>query len=301
MHRYFDAKDWGFNWPEDPALANVTAAPPPPMDHGLEVAFAPWVVLFGFVLGVVLNANRRVGDTACAWRLSYSPASPAFGIWAVIYIWTIGSIVGQLAKGYTAPTYLAEPQTSYLMGLAWLLVGLWGLTFGRGADRDRPAYIALAAFVLAAASVVAMGAVVVEHSWRSMDAWRIVGVGVPYSLFAGWLCVATTLNIGIAVESASRPPDYRCERGPRRYSTLLRADPIDARAWSSWVPLLVSILLSAAAFVIADPVLVVPPFVAVWFMKGHFKNWVALEVLVVSGIAAIVEIATDRRVFRSWF
>lgn len=297
MHRYFTAGDWGLNWPGEATLANATSPPPPPLDHGFEVAFAPWVVLGGFLFGIVLNTNRRIGDVACAWRVSYSPKSGAFGIWGVIYTYTLASIIMQLAHGYLAPTYIGEPQANYLIGLAWTVTGLWGQTFGRGADDDRPAFIVLSAFFLVSAAMLALGAVSIEQSWRSGDVWKMVGVGVPYALFAGWLTVAAAVNIGIAVVSTRQPPDPRCTQG-RYYRRAWEEDPVDATSPSSWVPLGIAIVISVAAFLLPDPVLVTPVAWAIYNMKRHLKNWVALEVLVVTAVATAVQVGTERWVIK---
>lgn len=297
MHSYFAAKDWGFTWPDEgAALVNVSHPPPPPLDHGMEVALGPWVLLSGFVFGVALNTNRRIGNVACAWRLSYSPKAPAFGIWGVIYLWTVGSAVLQLAHGYLAPTYVGEPQANYLMGAAWIVVGAWGLTFGRGAEEDIPGFIGVAAFVLVSAAMLALGAVSIEQSWRSRDPWKIVGVGVPYSLFAGWLIVAAAANIGIAIKAATEPPDARCTRG--RYRRQWEEDPIDASSGSSWVPLGLAIAASVGAVLLPDPVLVLPVAWAIWNMKRHLKNWVALAITVAAAIATVVEVVTESWVIK---
>ena len=297
-HRYFTAADWGLNWPEDAALlVNATHPPPPPLDHGFEVAMAPWFLFGGYVFGIALNVNRRIGDISCAWRLSYSPASPAFAIWVVIYFWTLVSIVLQLAHGYTAPTYIGAPQANYLISLAWVATGVWGVTFGRGAnDDDIPGFIGLAAFVLVAAALLALGAVGIEQSWRSQDPWKMVGVGVPYSLFAGWLCVAAVANIGIAVQAATTPPDPHCTRG--RYRTRLSEQPVEPSRFSAWVPFIVACGVSVGAFLFPDPVLCVPVFWGIWNMRRTLRNVVAMEVLAVTCAATVVQIATERWVIK---
>ena len=298
MHRYFTASDWGLNWPGGMAVVNASIAPPPPppLDHGWEVAMGPWFVLGGFVLGITLNTNRMIGDVACAWRLSYSPKGPAFGIWGVIYLWTLTSIILQLAHGYSAPTYIGEPQSNYLMAFTWLLVGIWGVTFGRGAEDDVPGFIGLSAFVLVAAAMLSLGAVGIEQSWRSRNPWKMAGVGAPYALLAGWLCVAAAANVGIAIKAATTPPDPRCTRG--RYRRAWEEDPVDTSSGSAWVPLVLASTVSVGAFLIPDPVLTLPIAWAVWNMKRHLKNWVALEVLAVTFVATTVQVATERWVVK---
>jgi hypothetical protein len=301
-HRYFSAADWGLTWEvEAGLLGNATHPPPPPLDHGFEVALGPWFLLGGYLFGIALNVNRRIGDVSCAWRLSYSPGPGAFGIWGVIYSWSLVSIVLQLAHGYLAPSYIGVPQANYLEALAWAAAGVWGVTFGRGANySDIPGYIGLAAFVLVAAALLALGAVSVEQSWRSDNVWQMLGVGVPYALLAGWLVVAATVNIGIAIVSATRAPDERCARGrwDGEYGQRLRAQPIEPSRFSKWVPCLAAIGVSVAAFLLPDPVLVLPVAWGIWKMRRSLENWIALEVLGVTFVATVVQVATRRWVIK---
>lgn len=251
-------------------------------------------------MGVALNYNRRIGDVACAWRVSYSPRGPAFGIWGIIYVYTVASFVLQIMHGYTMPTYMAQPQPNYLMGAAWFFTGLWGVTFGRGAEQDQPGFIGLAAFILVATALLAVTAVSLEQSYRSNDYAHVFGVGVPYSLFAGWLCVAAAVNVGIAYMAATTPPDPRCTAGRyRAYNQLVDEDGRSERpVYDSWVPLLLSIAVSAGSFLFPDPVFVAPAFVGIFFMRRTLKNVVALEILVVTCVASSVQVATERWVIK---
>ena len=253
-----------------------------------------WVLLVGFVVGIAFNSGlgsggEGIGYRSCAWRVSYSPTGKAFRIWGLIYTWMFVSIVTQLVDGS------AKVQANYLMGAAWLVVGMWGPTFTRGSEGDRPAFIAAAACVLVAAAVLAGAAVGVEQSWRSRDARRVLVVGVPYSLTAGWLAVAAVLNVGIAYAAATEPPDPRCKDADRRRDweqTPLSA--ASASAPSSWVQLAVALATSAGAFLLPDPVLVLPAINGVFFARAHFKRLVALEVLVVTGVAAAIQVALGK-------
>ena len=59
----------------------------------------------------------------------------------------------------------------------------------------------------------------------------------------------------------------------------------------SWAPLLLAAGISAIGFLLPDPILPLPALWAIRNMRGHFKNWLAIELLVITVIAAIVEVS----------
>lgn len=204
------------------------------------------------------------------------------------------SIAVQLVDGFGPVTYAAEPWTNYLLAWSWLLCGLWAIAFSSSEPRDQRAGIGFAAFLLASAAWSATGAVGIEASWRSVhNPWRVFAVGIPYSLFAGWLCVACVLNIAIAFKSFRYPPDYRCYTAQSAYTTRWEAEPADSKSWVSAVPLGTALLISVYAFLIPDPILPLPAAWGIANMKGHLKNWMAIELLLVTSVACAVESALD--------
>ena len=196
----FDAKAWGieFNIPYDspPPMPPASPAPPmiPPDDRWRTVA-GPVAVLGAFAVSMTLNATcgRDIGGVACAWRPSFSPDSRAFGIWTAIYIGMIVTLIIQALDGFGPVLYAADTDTNSLIAFAWLMCGLWAIVFSNADSHDRRVALGLAACILVLATWAALSAVLIEASWRSDDYVRIFCVGVPYSLFAGWLCVASTL------------------------------------------------------------------------------------------------------------
>ena len=295
MHQYFSPHEWGIDWPE--SATNVSHPPPPPLDHGFEVAMGPWFLLGGVVFGIVLNfQGDGIGYSACAWRVTYSPTSRAFRIWGLIYLWIVVSIILQLAHGFAAPTYIGVPQANYLMAASWSVIGFWGPTFTRGDVVDRPPYIMMSAFLLAAAAVLALTAVSIEQSWRSHNLWKMFGVGVPYALTAGWLTVAATVNMGLAYVSFTEPPDVRCLDPKMRREW--EEEAVDDKLASTWVQVLVALAISTAAFLFPDPVLVLPAINGIYYSRPHLKRLVALEILVVTFVATIAQVATSRWVIK---
>jgi len=102
--------------------------------------------------------------------------------------------------------------------------------------------------------------------------------------------------VGIAVVSATTPPDPRCTQG--RYQDLLRRDPIRPTRFSAWVPCIVAAVVSVGAFLFPDPMLVLPVAWGIWYMQRSLQNWIALEVLLVTCVATAVQVGTERWVIR---
>jgi len=287
-----DLSSWGWEIDEEYLLGSHPRAPPAPpapapppdapyvADDRMRTVVGPVGVLAALVVSVAFNAayGRQLGDVTCRWRLPYSPDRRVFRIWTVIYLWFAFSAASQLAGAIERETYAAQPWTNTMVAYSWVLCGAWTVFFSGAANADRAVGVALAAFVLASAAFCALGAVAVERSWHAPSAWRVLGVGVPYSLFAGWLCVAAVLNAGTAARALRRRAASDC--APRAsYSTWVAAEPEETVGFDSWVPLSLAVLVSIGAFLLQDPVLPVPALIGTAFTKGHLKNWMALELL----------------------
>ena len=59
-----------------------------------------------------------------------------------------------------------------------------------------------------------------------------------------------------------------------------------------------AIAASAGAVLLPDPVLVLPVAWAIWNMKRHLKNWVALAIIAAAAIATVVEVVTESWVIK---
>ena len=336
---------------QSPLLAEPPPPAPPAPDDQWRTVSGTIALLATFALGIVLNCTcgRNIGQSACAWRVSFSPHSRAFRIWVIIYAWMVFSITVQMVNGFGPITYAAAPWTNYLLALSWLLCGLWVIAFSR--VEPRRLGIVFAAFILASAALSATSAVGIEASWRSVhDPWRVFAVGIPYSLFAGWLCVACVINIAIAFKSFQYAPDYICYTERSAYTTTWKAEAVDGQSWVSAVPLSTAVLISVYAFLVPDPILPLPaawgmnrsprthtpththlhphphaplrpiPWIYTFLslcslcvlstrfvppsragianMKGHLKNWMAIELLLVTSVACGVSSALGVWVWR---
>ena len=163
--------------------------------------------------------DRLVGEVTCMWRVSYAPDNRAFAIWAVLYPTTAIAVLLQwLALALPAELAVLGWWTSLGWAGAWLLAGLWIVAF----DKEEGCNFWLSTLVLACAAASATTAVAVEGAWRLRPVRPVlrpaaIVTAAPLALLAGWLLVAFSLNVGIAIRSASSPQDctpyrYRVRR-----------------------------------------------------------------------------------------
>lgn len=251
---------------------------------GWEAVFGPSIVLLTCALSVLANSvwGRMIGDVACGWRLGYSPRGPAFGIWSIIYLWSFLSILFQFLTNMNHDRwYCADFGANVLIGVAWLACSLWIYFFSEADSRNVKDGLGWAAICLVTAAVCAVSAVIWEMSWRSQDAERILTVGVPYGIFAGWLSLAASLSTGVYVSSQSRAPDP-CD------DDLVQVREIES--WEYWAPTGVAIAAACIAISLPDPMLMasvswgalwMPPGVRVWVGSAASLGFVAAVVRVV--------------------
>lgn len=229
---------------------------------GWEAAIGPIVLLLGCASSVLANWvwGSMIGDVSCAWQLSYSPMGPAFGIWAVIYFWTFASVLFQLLSNMDLERWAyAEFGSNVLMFVAWVACSLWVRFFSLADSKNIKDGLGWAAICLVLAAVCALSAVVWEHSWRFGDTTRVLTIGVPFSLYTGWLLLAASLSVGIFLASRSRPPD-ECDED-RELKVVI------AEGGEKWVPAILAASVAAFALGLPDPILPVPVLWGLYWVR----------------------------------
>lgn len=296
----FDANNWGLRMSDEKWYGLHPRMPPPPptppigpgnlTDERFRTVAGPMAVFIGISLSVCANYSfgSQIGDVACRWRVSYSPSGRAFGIWALIYTWNLVSCVYQLSNALCECTYASLPWTNLLIAGAWGFCGLWVCIFGDIKNRLNPQLgLVVSTLVIVAATMLAVGAAMLERGWQQPRADRILLVQIPVSLFAGWLLAATSISFGTTVLSLSTEPSLRCSRRAS-YWTFNRETYEDSSSCASFVPITLAVAVSMLAMIIPDPVLPIPLVWAIVNMRGHVKNWAAiLLLLAVSGFVFV--------------
>lgn len=159
---------------------------------GVALTLGVATSLAASLLSGVLSSTS-VGAVSDARRLATTPQSGAFSIWAVIYV--LLSI-----SALYAFTQTVDLMPSLLLASAEVLSGLWIPLFLANTKRS----LVAAALVLVVAAACAVSAVALVGPLATAQPWRrLVSVHVSFALFAGWLLVAATLSVSIALRAVS--------------------------------------------------------------------------------------------------
>ncbi len=263
-----------------------------PLTNAVQVAVIASIVS-NFMYG------RGIGDVSCKYTLSFSPSSPAFGMWFPIYTGAIVSTVTQIVAYDFDHAIFAKGWTLFLYSLAWGMAALWTPVFAQNTGR----FLIAASVLLCLTSACATLATAIENPWSDVgnstataDSWPNGGkeakrwlVGMPISLLAGWTLVAATLSVGIAWKANDGIPDEPCESPRVREGYSIR-DPLPDPKYGahvSYVPLFLSFAVGLLAFAIVDPIYPLPVAWAVSWMRPSVPNRWAFGVLVASSFSIL--------------
>lgn len=149
-----------------------------------------WVVVACVGVSILSNAIfRGVGRVSADNTLPFTPARRAFSIWVLIYCALVAFAGRQ--RWSTAPA-----QVNALLGASLLLCALWTASFTRG---TRTALLAAGVVVVCAAACALAALVLLGPQGRRP--YDTLFLEAPLSLYAGWLMLAATLGVGIALRS----------------------------------------------------------------------------------------------------
>ena len=116
-------------------------------------------------------------------------------------------------------------------------------------------------------------------------------LGPGYGLFTGWLLVATSLSVGIAVKAWSYP-DAQSNRDER---ALASNDDLQKVYPDSWQPLVGAVIGGIVACVCADPTQMLPwIFTFLCFVRLKRRNLYALGAACLFAIVAAVVLSLER-------
>jgi translocator protein len=143
---------------------------------------------------VVPIAGRTTGEVSARFPTLVTPAGYAFGIWALIYVGLVAFVLFQARapQHHNPRLHAADPWflLSCALNVAWLLA--W--------HHMRVAESLLVMFVLLGSLIMVyrrlgIGRVPVSRAEHLAVRW-------PFSLYLGWITVATVANVAIALQAA---------------------------------------------------------------------------------------------------
>ena len=162
--------------------------------------------------------------------------------------------------------------------ISWILAGLW-VAFFSGGDRIR---VTIASFILLASAGSSLAASFFACDWGVVSYSQMFTIGLPVSLLAGWLSVASTLAIGIAVKANDGVPDT-CVRTDRNYSIF--DGPNDS--FFTLVPTSVALVVSLWIVLARDPVMGLSVVWGIANMHSTTINRIAVTWIVASIVLSV--------------
>ena len=266
---------------------------------GWRLVAGPILYLTGMAICVIVIwiTGNQIGDISCRYRLSYSPRNGAFSIWGLIFPYSFASIFFQLIRGFNPETfYVASFEANVLMGVSWATSGAWVFFFGTTDSPNPENGLGFAAFFLLLGSMSSMFSVLWEQGYRpDAKLIQVITVSIPFSLYAGWLIVAASINLGIFFKVASTSNSTQtltCVRDPENPSESLIPDP--ESTFDLVLPIVLACVVSAVAISQMDFVLPLPVFWAICFMKLNGIKIASIVILAVSSVASLVLFLVSR-------
>jgi hypothetical protein len=154
---------------------------------------------FGFIGVLVTNylanalpiAGKTTGELSDLYPNAFTPAGFTFSIWGIIYLSVLLLIIFFFQKGWkqggAAHPYLHAIGwwffISCLANIAWILA--W---------HYQAVGLSLLIMLLILGSLVMVYVQLRKKAPMPEDTWTLIAVFVPFSLYLGWICVATIAN-----------------------------------------------------------------------------------------------------------
>lgn len=159
-------------------------------------------IIATFILTVTLNAlanilpinGRNTGEISNSFPTFFVPAGYVFGVWSLIYLGLLAFVVYQALPAQRENERLRQIGSwviaSNLLNAAWILVWHYNL-------------VALSLLVMASL----LGCLLMIYTRLDRERSTVRGVqrwlvNTTFSLYAGWITVATIVNVSVALISA---------------------------------------------------------------------------------------------------
>ncbi|WP_337102924.1 tryptophan-rich sensory protein [Paenibacillus sp. YIM B09110] len=229
----------------------------------------------GLILVLVMNVladklplgGKTTGELSAQYPVLIMPAGYAFGIWLVIYALLIAFVVysftnrGRESKSVQAVGIYFV--LSCIFNVGWLLA--WHYEYVNSS-----VFIMLALLLSLIAIYLRINSSIVRTAATTSDRWL---VRLPFSLYLGWICVATIVNVACAL-----------------YAAEWQGFGLSEETWA--------IIMLSVAFLLAlwigvtkrDPVFMlvfVWAFVAIFVKQQQAHSAVAVTAILFAGIIAV--------------
>ena len=138
--------------------------------------------------------GSEIGEVSRVRETTITPQNVAFGIWGVIYVFIVSSLISQFASLKKGDASLVRSQLSNIaLGVSFLASGLWIPVF---TSNTRISTI-LSSLLLAIALVSGLTSVLTDIAHESK---KYVFSQSPVSFYLGWVSVAFTISVFIALK-----------------------------------------------------------------------------------------------------
>jgi len=158
-----------------------------------------WEVIVCLAVTVVSSSLARIGSTSSQNRLPYTPVNVAFSIWGLIFPSLAAFAIRQNWSASSIPLL-----SNIFLCVSLILSAVWAPVFSRG---DPPSLIA-SSVLLFFSAIFSLASVLLSSDAIDKKRWMDVAfLEAPVQLYTGWLFLASTLGVGIALNAYYSLPD----------------------------------------------------------------------------------------------
>lgn len=154
------------------------------------------IILFAIMITANTLANTlpingfTTGELSDMYPNLFVPAGVTFSIWGLIYLLLLIFVVTQTVAAFSekASKYLLSPLASWAFALTCVLNSLWIITW-----HYQMVFLSVVVMLLFLATLIYL--VKRMDSERIENFWSRFAVKLPFSIYLGWISVATIANI----------------------------------------------------------------------------------------------------------
>eukprot|EP00036_Acanthoecidae_sp_10tr_P005096 CAMPEP_0182940222 /NCGR_PEP_ID=MMETSP0105_2-20130417/46943_1 /TAXON_ID=81532 ORGANISM="Acanthoeca-like sp., Strain 10tr" /NCGR_SAMPLE_ID=MMETSP0105_2 /ASSEMBLY_ACC=CAM_ASM_000205 /LENGTH=272 /DNA_ID=CAMNT_0025079691 /DNA_START=64 /DNA_END=879 /DNA_ORIENTATION=+ len=166
--------------------------------------------LGSFVLACIINGlgstgklspdGQGVGDVSNEYETRITPAGYAFSIWGVIYCLMAAFVVWQLLPQQRRHLEVIDDQIGWIFAVSNVVNSVWIIVWVQGTL----ASVWIAAILLFSLLALLLCIVVRAETWQKPrdSLTQLVVVDGTFSLYSGWVTVASILNMAVALKAS---------------------------------------------------------------------------------------------------